>query len=114
MSMMAANLNVSASLEAQSAGKTAQMGNLRGQPNLNPAKVEKIAQDFEAVFIQQMLEHMFSGLKPNPVFGGGHGEEMFRSVLLDEYAKKMASTGGVGVAQHVKNTLLGLQEVTRS
>lgn len=90
------------------------MQSLRARPPADPAQVEKIAQDFEAVFIHQMLEHMFSGVKADERFGGGHGEEMFRSVLLDEYAKKIAATGGVGVAQHVRNTLLGYQEVSRS
>lgn len=75
------------------------------------AKIEEVAQDFEAVFLGQMLEHMFSGIKTNEEFGGGEGEEMFRSLLVDEYGKAMSRAGGIGVAGYVKDQMLKLQEV---
>lgn len=75
------------------------------------AKIDAAAQDFEAVFLAQMMEHMFSTLEVNPLFGGGEGEETFRSLLVDEYGKLMARAGGIGIADHVKRELLRLQEV---
>jgi hypothetical protein len=38
-------------------------------------------------------------------FGGGAGEEAFASLLTDEYARKMAASGGIGLAQHVYQIL---------
>lgn len=74
------------------------------------AKVEEAAQDFEAQFLSQMLENMYSTVEVNPDFGGGQGEEIYRSLLVNEYGKLIARTGGIGVADHVKKELLRLQE----
>ena len=30
---------------------------------------------------------MFSGIKTDGMFGGGQGEQMFRSLMIDQYAK---------------------------
>lgn len=73
-------------------------------------KLEEAAQDFEAQFLSQMLENMFSTVEVNPDFGGGQGEEVYRSLLINEYGKIIARTGGIGVADHVKKELLRLQE----
>ena len=75
------------------------------------AKIDEAAQDFEAQFISQMMEGMFSTVETNEEFGGGEGEEMFRSLLTNEYGKLMARTGGIGVADHVKREMIKMQEV---
>lgn len=77
----------------------------------NPNKIEEAAKEFESVFISQMLSHMFSGVEVDPLFGGGHAEEMYRSLLVDEYGKVISQAGGIGLADHVKQELLSLQEV---
>lgn len=76
------------------------------------AAVEKTARSFEAVFVSQMLNHMFSGIETDGLFGGGHSEQMFRSLLTDEYGKMIANRGnGIGVADAVRRSLLAQQEV---
>ncbi len=75
------------------------------------AKIDQVAEEFEAVFISQMLEHMFAGIETDETFGGGHAEDVYRSLLVDEYGKLIAKTGGIGVADHVKREMLTLQEV---
>ena len=47
----------------------------------------KAAKEFESVFISQFLGSMFSGIPTDGPFGGGQGEEMFRSLMIDEYGK---------------------------
>ncbi len=79
-------------------------------PTKTQAQIMKSAQDFEAVFATQMLTHMFEGVEVNPMFGGGHGEEMFRTVLLDEYGKQMAKNDSLGIVHQVAGTLLKAQE----
>lgn len=72
--------------------------------------VKKTAKEFEAMFLGQMMQQMFSQVKTDGLFGGGHGEEMFRSLLVDEYAKEIAKGPGIGVSQAVRRQLLQLQE----
>ena len=54
---------------------------------------------------------MFSDVKTDGLFGGGHGEEMFRSLLLDAYAKKVGATGSLGIGSMVMKSLMAQQEV---
>ena len=72
-------------------------------------KIEHAAQDFEAVFIAEMMKPMFEGISTEPPFGGGKGEEVFRSMLLQEYGKIVAQTGGIGMADHVKEQMIQIQ-----
>jgi peptidoglycan hydrolase FlgJ len=73
------------------------------------AATAKVAQQFEGVLISQMLNSMFEGVKTDGMFGGGEGEEMFRSMMVDEYGKQMAKQGGLGLADHVTRELLKRQ-----
>ncbi len=78
----------------------------------NYAKIEQAAQDFEAVFLAEMMKPMFKEInKPDPLFGGGHGEQVFNDMMVQEYGKIMAEQGGVGLADYVKAELIKLQEL---
>lgn len=72
-------------------------------------QIKQTARDFEASFLSVMMQQMFSGLSTSGPFGGGAGEEMFRSVLTDAMSKQMAKTGGIGVAASVEREMLKLQ-----
>lgn len=78
---------------------------------LSQQQARKVADDFEAVFLSQMLAHMTAGVKLEEPFGGGPGEDMFRSLLNNEYAKGIASRGGIGVSDQIYRQILALQEV---
>ncbi|HEY7798994.1 MAG TPA: rod-binding protein [Hyphomonadaceae bacterium] len=73
------------------------------------AQAEEIAQQFERMFIAEMLQPMFSGIETDGPFGGGQGEDVFRPMLLDQYADAVARGGGVGVADAVLKEILRLQ-----
>ena len=73
-------------------------------------KVRETAQDFEAVFLSQMLKPMFEGLSAEAPFGGGPGEDMWRSLMVDEYGKSIAKSGGIGIADAVMGEMLRMQE----
>lgn len=75
------------------------------------AQAKQAAQNFEAQFLSQMVEHMFTGIESDGMFGGGQGEEMFRSMMYDEFGKILARNGGVGIAAAVQRDLLKAQEV---
>jgi Rod binding domain-containing protein len=65
----------------------------------------KAAKDFESVFISQFVGSMFEGIQTDGEFGGGQGEQMFRSLMLDQYSKQMANQGGFGIAKSVARSL---------
>jgi Rod binding domain-containing protein len=55
-------------------------------PNLagkSPDQVTKAAKDFEAVFINEFMGSMFEGVSTDGPFGGGPGETMFRSMMIE-------------------------------
>jgi Rod binding domain-containing protein len=76
----------------------------------NVAAAKTAAQNFESVFLSQFLGEMFDGIPTDGMFGGGQGEQMFRSLMLDEYGKQIAAQGGIGLASSVTRELLKTQE----
>jgi Rod binding domain-containing protein len=76
----------------------------------NYDKIEQAAQEFEAVFLSEMLKPMFEQIKTDPMFGGGQGEDVFSGMLVQEYANIMSQAGGIGLAEHVKDELIRIQE----
>lgn len=71
---------------------------------------QKVAQDFEAVFIGQMLQPIFETIPEDSLFGGGPGEKIFKTMMVDEIGKEIAKAGGVGIAKHVMDEIIKLQE----
>lgn len=69
----------------------------------------KAAEDFESVFIAQMLQPMFEGLKTDGMFGGGSGEGVFRSLMIQEVGKQVAHAGGIGISDAVYGQMLRMQ-----
>ena len=76
----------------------------------NNAKMDAASQDFEAVFISEMMKPMFEGISTEAPFGGGKGEEVFRDMLVQEYGKIIARTGSIGIAGPVKEQMIKMQE----
>ncbi len=77
----------------------------------NAAAAGKAAKEFESVFISQFLGSMFSGISTDGPTGGGEGEEMFRSLMVDQYGKSMEQRGGFGLASALQRQLLKHQEM---
>ncbi len=78
---------------------------------MSAEKAHQTAEDFEAFFLSQMLQPMFSGIEAEEPFGGGASEEVWRSMLVDEYGKSLARSGGIGIADQVMREILRAQEV---
>ncbi len=108
---MSANINGFSSVPVDlGAARDAGVATPKVTQTSDPALAAKTGHDFEAMFLSQMLQPMFEGVnKSNSYFGGGHGEEAFSSMLVDEYGKAMADHGGVGVAKMVAETILKSQ-----
>jgi Rod binding domain-containing protein len=54
---------------------------------------------------------MFSGIKTDGPFGGGHAENVYRSMMSQEYAKSISKSGGVGLADHIYREILAKQHI---
>ncbi|HEY8192212.1 MAG TPA: rod-binding protein, partial [Alphaproteobacteria bacterium] len=88
-------MNASQASAAQASAKTKQAKDM--------AKIDAAAQDFEAMYLTEMMKPMFEDVnKPDPIFGGGKGEEIFNGMMVEQYGKIMAQAGGVGLAKYVK------------
>lgn len=75
------------------------------------AEAREAAEEFEALFLSQMLAPMFEGLQSDGPFGGGSSEEIYRSLMVEEYGKAIAKSGGVGIAEAVQREILKMQEI---
>jgi len=84
---------------------TADAGSTNGGQN-----VDAVSKDFEAVFLSQMMNAMFSGDDLTNFFGGGTAGDVYKGYMLNELGKSMAQAGGIGIADIVKKELLSLQE----
>ena len=77
----------------------------------NTAAAVKASKEYESVFINQFLGSMFSGISTDGPTGGGEGEEMFRSLMVDQYSKSIEQRGGFGIASALQRQLLKHQEI---
>ncbi|MCZ6860992.1 MAG: rod-binding protein [Alphaproteobacteria bacterium] len=103
--MEATNLSLQQSLFDFQTGAPAGPG--RG---LSMEKAREAAQEFEAVFLAQMVSHMFAGIKTDKNFGGGSSEDIYRSMMAQEYGKTLAKAGGIGIADQVMREIIRIQE----
>jgi flagellar protein FlgJ len=86
-----------------------------GRPDSQkPVKTDALrdaAEQFEAVFLAQMLATITKGLGSEQLFGGGPEQSFFHDMFTDEVAKLISRSGGVGVADAVLQEMLKAQEV---
>lgn len=76
-------------------------------------QARQVAEEFEAVFLAQLIEQMMGESTQSEMFGGGPGESAFRGMLNEEYAKVMARAGGIGLADDLAREMMRLQEAAR-
>lgn len=74
-------------------------------PDQVRAQVQHAAQEFEAVFLTEMLKHAGMG-KMSEVFNGGVGEAAFSDFLLREYAMDIAENRSIGIADRAFASLM--------
>lgn len=72
-------------------------------PAIRTARLKAVAQDFEAVLISKLMEGV--GPAPGVVGIGGPAGEVYGSFLRDEYARLIARSGGLGLAEAIERTL---------
>lgn len=69
-------------------------------------QAKKVSQDFEALFTGMMLKSMRSTIGEDKLTGGGKGEEIYRSLLDQEYAEASAKRGDLGLARQIEKEII--------
>ena len=62
------------------------------------SRLREACNDFEAIFIKQMLKSMRQTIDKGGLMDGGFAQETYEDMLDDEYAKKIAGAARLGVA----------------
>ena len=69
-------------------------------------QAKKVSQDFEGLFIGMMMKSMRDTVGKDKLTGGGHGEEVYRSILDQEYVAAAVKRGGFGLAKHIEKDII--------
>jgi Rod binding domain-containing protein len=67
--------------------------------------IRRAAETFEAAFLAEMLRHSGLGRMP-ATFNGGAGEAAFSGTLIEAYAKQIAASSRLGLAEQIYRALL--------
>lgn len=106
------NSVVDTTLVGLQTGPAAKVGALasKAQGHMSMQRMRAVAEDFEAVFVSEMIRPMFENIEAEEPFGGGPGEDIWRNLQIDEYGKAISKAGGVGIADAVLDQLIRMQE----
>lgn len=69
-------------------------------------QIKKTAQDFEGLFIGMMVKSMRETVQEDELTGGGRGEEIYRSLLDQEYVDQAVKRGGFGLAKQIEREIV--------
>jgi peptidoglycan hydrolase FlgJ len=82
-----------------------------GKTTPKAKKAWAAAQNFESIFVKNLLSQAFAGVKGDgPMGTEGQGTETWRDLLVTEYAKTTTKAGGIGVSNSVYSELMKVQE----
>lgn len=70
------------------------------------AAARKAAREFEGLFVGMMLKSMRETVGKDMLAGKGQSEEIYRSLLDQEYAKAVVEQGGLGLAKVIEQQLI--------
>ncbi|MEM8796744.1 MAG: rod-binding protein [Pseudomonadota bacterium] len=82
-------------------------------PSRFDAEARAKAEEFEANFLSALLRPVFEGLAKDSTFGGGFAEETWSGLLTDEYARSIASSNSLGIADQVYRQIISVQEAAQ-
>lgn len=69
-------------------------------------QIKKTSQDFEGLFIGMMMKSMRETVGKDELTGGGSGEEIYRSLLDEEYVAQAVKRGGFGLAEQIEREII--------
>ena len=111
MDNILSNLAIVNPIQQSSMERTIDLSKIRERSIDSPSALRTVAEKMESLFISQMINHMFKGIKTDGLTGGGNGEAMFRDLLVQEYGNTISESNGNGLADSIERQLLERQEV---
>ncbi len=68
-------------------------------------KLKEVSDDFEALFINELLKSMRKTVNKSELIDGGMAENIFEDMLYNEYSKEFAKTNTFGISQMIYNQM---------
>lgn len=68
-------------------------------------KIASLAREFESVFMGQMIKAMRTTIPKSGLVDGGHGEEIYTSLLDEELSRRMSYSQQGGLSQALADQL---------
>ncbi len=97
------------------------MPNLPSAKGLSTTKIDKgsdlykACEDFQSIFIKQMLDTMRKTVdKSGGMVEQNQGEKVFEDMLYDEYSKKMSKSAGFDLADNIYRQMTYLQNLPKA
>ncbi len=110
MTLALSGLALPAAKLALGAAATA-LGAVNKALNQNEQKTKKTADDFETMFLENMMSQVFpQESQEGPLGENGTGGGVYRGMLVNEYAKSVAKSGGIGISDTIYRQMLQMQE----
>jgi len=81
-----------------------------GAEGSRPTTLREAAQQFESLFVSQLMKSMRATVPKSQLFGSGSGESMFREMLDQEFAGRVAESGGIGIGEMLYRQLSSNQK----
>jgi len=70
-------------------------------------QAKKVSQDFEGLLVGMMMKSMRATVGKDKLTGGGHGEDVYRSMLDQQYADaSVKGGGGLGLAKIIEKDII--------
>lgn len=114
LSMLSSLSSSATSLGATSLGATSLEANRSRSTETDREALQRKAVEFESIYLTQMLQPMFENLgDAAEPFGDGPGQDVWRSMQVEQYGKAIAAGGGIGLAERVARELITAQETYR-
>lgn len=91
--------------------KESKVHEIKPQSTQKEADIKKLSEEFESIFLGLVLKSMRESVQKSGLIDGGNAENIYRSMLDDEYAKQMAAQHHTGLADQIANFLSGQSEL---
>jgi Rod binding domain-containing protein len=86
----------------------------KGKADRQDAKLQKAAQDFEAIFVSEILKKMRRSVSESGLFGGGVAGDIYTSMFDDTIAQSIARKNGLHLADIIIKEFQGSENKTQA
>lgn len=100
--------------QSNAAGITSTSGKAKQAGRYSNEEIHKIARQFEAMLAGYMLKTMNNSVEKSTLVPENQGENIFKDMLMDEYANKLSEGKGMGLSDLIYRSLLKDKEAASS